>query len=137
MALDVTLLRQSFEFVVAQAPDLTHRFYDQLFARHPETRALFSRHTRDRQEKMLNDALVAVMDHLDDAPWLAEHLRALGAKHREYGVTDDMYRFVGEALLATLAGASGDAWTAAHESAWAEAYDTIASVMKSGARDLD
>lgn len=136
MALNVTLLRQSFEMVLDRAPDLTRRFYDRLFARHPETRALFSRQTRDRQERMLAEALVAVMDHLDDAPWLAENLRALGAKHASYGVTDEMYGFVGEALLGTLADVTGDAWTDAHHRAWLDAFEAIASLMKTGAREL-
>lgn len=133
MSLDVSLLRSSFELVLERAPDLTHRFYEELFRRHPELRPLFSRNTRDRQEKMLAEALVAVMDHLEDAPWLGENLRALGEKHRSYGVTDEMYDFVGEALLVTLAAAAGEAWTERHRKAWTEAYDAIADIMTAGA----
>ncbi len=134
--MNVALLRQSFEIVVGRAPDLTHRFYDELFATHPETRPLFSRQTRDRQEKMLDEVLAAVVEHLEDAPWLTGKLRVLGAKHVGYGVTDDMYAFFGEALLTTLARAAGDEWTEAHRSAWTEAYDAVASLMKAGAREL-
>ena len=62
MSLNVGLLRSSFDLVVAQAPDITHRFYDILFARYPQARPLFSRNSRDKQEQMLTQALVLVME---------------------------------------------------------------------------
>ena len=133
MSLNVALLRQSFELVVDRAPDLTHRFYEILFARHPEVRLLFGRNnTRAIQEQMLTRALVAVMDHLEDAPWLAETLGALGDKHVAYGATNEMYAWVGDALVATLAEVAGDMWTPEVERAWLEAYGAIAGLMKGG-----
>src|SRR5690242_12287273 len=103
MGLNVTLLRTSFELVLEREPNLTHHFYDILFARHPQAQAMFHRRPRETQEKMLAEALTAVIDHLEDAPWLSHQLGAIGAKHVEYGVTREMYGWVGEALLATLA----------------------------------
>jgi hypothetical protein len=50
-------------------------------------RGSFDRNSSAQQEKMLTDALVAVMDHLEDAPWPTSTLQGLGAKHRGYGVT--------------------------------------------------
>src|SRR5689334_20191751 len=110
MVLNVRVLRESFELVVGRAPDLTGRFYDALFERHPELRGMFGRNSRDTQERMLASALAAVIDRLEDAPWLQQTLGGLGAKHRGYGVSDEMYDWVGEALLATLSGAAGDQW---------------------------
>jgi hemoglobin-like flavoprotein len=136
MSLNADVLRSSFALVLEREPNLTHRFYDELFGRHPQVRPLFSRHSRDRQEKMLAEALVAVIDHVDDAPWLGQTLRALGAKHRDYGVTDEMYAWVGEALLATLAAAAGDAWRPEVRASWVEAYGAISSLMIEGAREV-
>src|SRR4029079_19743810 len=68
MSLNVPLLRSSFELVVERQPQLTHRFYEILLARYTEAEQLFVRHSSAAQEKMLTDALVAVMDHLEDAP---------------------------------------------------------------------
>jgi hemoglobin-like flavoprotein len=62
---------------------------------------------------MLQQALVALIDHLEDASWLGETLSALGAKHLEYGVTDEMYGWVGECLLATLTEVAGKDWSPA------------------------
>jgi hemoglobin-like flavoprotein len=137
MALDTDLLRNSFELVTEKEPELTHRFYDHLFERYPDVRPMFSRRSRDRQEQMLQDALVAVVDHLDDAPWLEGTLTALGAKHVEYGVTPEMYDWVGECLLLTLAEVAGEAWNDALHKAWSDAYGAIAGLMIQGAEDVE
>jgi hemoglobin-like flavoprotein len=132
-ALDVALLRDSFELVVAREPAIIHRFYEILFARHPAARVLFQHTTMATQEKMLALGLTSVLDHLDQSAWLVHTLEALGARHVRYGVTDEMYDWVGEALLAALAEAAGPAWTEPLEAAWSEAFSFIAGTMKAGA----
>jgi hemoglobin-like flavoprotein len=133
MGLNVPLLRSSFALVVERQPQLTHRFYEILFERHPAAKPLFSRNSAAKQEKMLTDALAAVMDHLEDAPWLVSTLDGLGAKHKGYGVTDEMYDWVGGSLLATLGEVAGPDWSPELAGAWAEAYGAIAGLMKKGA----
>ena len=133
MSLNVPLLRKSFDLVIERQPQLTPRFYEILFARYPQVRPLFGRQAGARQAEMLQQALVAVMDHLDDATWLADTLGAMGRKHVDYGVTHEMYDYVGASLLATLAEAAGKDWTPELEAAWAEAYGAIASLMQNGA----
>ncbi len=132
MSLNVHALRSSFDLVVERAPDLTHRFYEVLFARYPEARPLFGRQSRPAQEQMLTAALTAVLDHLEDAPWLRSTLGALGERHTGYGVTPEMYDWVGDSLLATLAEVAGSAWTPEVASAWTEAYAAISSMMMAG-----
>ena len=129
MPLNVSLLRQSFEVVATANPRFVSRFYEILFERHPSARALFPQNGMARQEEMLTQALVAVLDHLEDAPWLQTTLSGLGAKHVEYGVTREMYDWVGASLLATLAEVAGPAWTPELQGAWAEAYGAIVSMM--------
>jgi hemoglobin-like flavoprotein len=130
MALNVSLLRNSFEIVATANPNFITRFYEILFERYPQVRPLFPKDGMARQAKMLTEALVAVLDHLEDAPWLADTLGALGAKHVGYGVTREMYDWVGASLLATLAEVAGPAWTPELQGAWAEAYGAIVSLMQ-------
>ena len=78
MPLNVSLLRQSFEVVATANPNFVSRFYEVLFERYPQTRPLFPQNGMARQAEMLTQALVAVLDHLEDAPWLQETLGALG-----------------------------------------------------------
>ena len=129
MALNVSLLRESFEVVATANPKFISRFYEILFERYPQTKTMFTPGGAARQAEMLTGALVAVLDHLEDAPWLQNTLGALGAKHVDYGVTPQMYDWVGASLLATLAEVAGGAWTPELEAAWAEAYGAIASLM--------
>jgi hemoglobin-like flavoprotein len=133
MALDVTALRESFDLVVTRSPRITHRFYEILFERYPQARPLFGQST-ERQEEMLTRALVAVIERVEDGAWLTQTLNALGAKHSDYGVTDEMYPWVGDALLATLEEVAAEAWTPRVAAAWTQAYGAIAGLMMDGAR---
>ena len=134
MGLDVDALRESFELVVSRSPALTHRFYEILFKRYPAVKPLFGGNAAAKQEEMLTRALVSVLEHLEDAPWLKETLMALGAKHIDDGVTEDMYGWVAECLLATLAEVAAAEWTPRVESAWKDAYRAISGLMRAGAR---
>lgn len=133
MSLNVPLLRESFALVVEREPQVVHNFYEILFERHPQVVPLFRSRGRPEQEKMLTAALVAVMDRLEDAPWLERELAALGRKHVGYGVTPEMYQWVGASLLAALAKAAGEHWNADLEAAWTEAYGAITQLMMNGA----
>ena len=62
-------------------------------------------------------------------------VRALGARHRSYGVRVGHYRVMGAALLDALGAALGPAWTTEAEEAWLLAYNLTAETMLSGAVD--
>jgi hemoglobin-like flavoprotein len=132
MALDVQLLRDSFQLVLERHPEPTARFYEILFEQYPAARALFGRNSRKNQEAMLAQALLAVLDHLEDGAWLERTLGALGEKHNGYGVTPEMYDWVGGALIATFAEIVGKEWTTLHTQAWGTAYGIIVSIMLRG-----
>jgi len=134
MSLNAALLRSSLELVAAREPQITRRFYEILFERYPQSKPLFGRNSLEKQQKMLQDALVAVVEHVEDATWLTTNLHALGAKHAGYGVTREMYDWVGECLLATLAEIAAEAWSKEIERAWSDAYTAIAGLMLEGAQ---
>jgi hemoglobin-like flavoprotein len=125
---DVELVRESFELAAAREPALVEDFYRRLFARAPELEPMFHR-PRAEQAAMLRAALIAVVDHLEDATWLTANVAALGVRHRGYGVTPPMYAHVGAALLDALAAACGEAWTPAHAAAWTKAYRHLSELM--------
>lgn len=134
MTLDAAVLRSSFDLVIDRRPDLTVRFYEILFERYPDLQRLFGRNSAGVQARMLAQAIAAVLDHLEDASWLASTLGTLGARHVAYGVTDAMYDQVGDALLATLAEVAAEAWTAEVAAQWTAAYGAIAGMMQAGAK---
>ena len=135
MTLNVPLLRSSFDLVVERQPQLTRRFYEILFKRYPEAKPLFHRNKPELQEKMLTDALGGGDGLHRGSPWLTATLKQMGKKHVEYGVTNEMYGWVGASLLAALAEAAGDYWSPELETAWTDAYGAIAGLMQAGAAE--
>lgn len=134
MSLDVPLLRSSLEAAVEKEGLITRRFYEILFSRYPQAEPLFGRNSRENQAKMLQESLVAVLEHVEDSEWLTTTLHAMGRKHVLYEVTEEMYPWVGECLISTLAEAMGDAWTDQHTEAWSTAYGAISGLMIEGQR---
>lgn len=135
MNLNAALIRSTFGAAAENEPQLVRNFYQLLFTRYPQVKPMFSRNAPDKQAQMLQEALVAVVDHLDDATWLADTLRAMGRKHLDYGVEPHMYDWVGECLLAALADAAGEAWNDDAAAAWTEAYQALAGLMLNGAQE--
>jgi hemoglobin-like flavoprotein len=131
------LIEENLAVVSEAAPDVVARFYTKLFERHPELKALFGRRSSAAQEKMVLDAIIAVVDHMEDAAWLKRTLRPLGAKHVTYGVTEHMYPLVADALVATLREASGASWNGSIEAAWSGALTAVAIEMIAGAREAE
>lgn len=131
------LIELNLVVVTQAAPDVVARFYAKLFERHPELQRLFGRRSQREQEKMLTEAILAVVGHMEDAAWLRGVLRPLGAKHVGYGVTEDMYPIVADVLIATLCEASGSAWSADVEAAWSGALGAVAGEMIAGAREAE
>jgi hemoglobin-like flavoprotein len=82
-----------------------------------------------RQKKMLMDTIALAVRGLDDFGKIAPAVRELGERHVDYGATMRDYKFVGQALLDTLAQFLGDAFTPEAELAWREIYSTLVRTM--------
>lgn len=119
------ILRETLELTLASDDTFPVRFYERLFAAHPQVQPLFHRSTPGAQNKLFAQKLTALVDHLDDPEWLDRELGKLARNHVSYGVTPEMYPWVGDALIATLREACGDAWTADAERAWSDAYASL------------
>lgn len=131
--LNVTLLRASFDHVIEKQPELTTRFYEIFFDRYPQVKPLFGAKSQKAQAEMLQAALVSVLEHIEDSQWLTSTLKALGEKHKGYGVTDEMYGWVGECLLAAISEAANVPADSDVIKEWTLAYNTIANIMKGAA----
>ena len=60
-------------------------------------------------------------------------LLVLGNSHVDYGVKPDQYAAVCDALVEAMKQSAGKAWTPEQETAWRDAYTTVADIMKKGA----
>ncbi|ORM37499.1 flavoprotein [Williamsia sp. 1135] len=126
--MDKDLLEHSLTLVGAGDPDFTVRFYERLFDEHPSVRDLFGTNIRP-QAAMLQQAIVAVLDHLDDPGWLQESVGSLGRVHASLGVTPQMYGWVATTLVTTMAAVGGDKWTDDMSAAWNEALTAVTVIM--------
>ena len=127
-AADIALVRQSFDLIVPISGVAADLFYDRLFYLAPSLRGMFPADMRDQKRKLMV-MLAAAVHGLTDLDTLAPKLMELGARHAGYGVKDEHYKVVGEALIWTLERGLGAAWTQELAAAWAAAYATLSQFM--------
>ena len=124
------LVRSTWKRFAPHAADHARFFYDKLFELDPDSRAMFNTANMDEQRHRLMETLGHLIAELDDPESLVTDLVVLGKCHVAYGVRDSDYDAAGVALLWTLEKALGDEFTPEARSAWTEAYQAIASVMR-------
>jgi hemoglobin-like flavoprotein len=127
------LVRETWAAVVPIAPAAAALFYSRLFELDPTLRRLFGRTDIADQGKKLMQTLAVAVASLDRLDALLPVVEALGRRHVSYGVRDEHYATVGEALLWTLEQGLGTAFTAEVREAWATTYLTLAGVMQRAA----
>ena len=129
----IRLVQARFAEVAPIADQAAHAFHVRLFERNPGLRALFRGDLRQQGSRLM--AMVAAGVQLLGRPQELEPvLHQLGARHAGYGVRDEHYAAVGEALLDTLADGLGSAFTPEIRDAWAAFYGVVARCMQDGAR---
>ena len=133
MAINITLVRSSFELVKPVANLVADRFYEVLFEDFPAAKELFVAVDMPKQKNALIGSLVAAVNNLDKPEVLTKFLLNLGANHSQYGVEDIHYQWVGQSLIKALSQCLGSQWTQEVENQWVELYGIIAEAMKAGA----
>jgi hemoglobin-like flavoprotein len=130
----IQLIRETFA-LVAKQPDAAARvFYGRLFEIDPSLRALF-RLDLEEQGRKLMQMLSAAVRLLDNPESLTPVLENLGRRHSGYGVSDEHYDTVGEALLWTLNAALGNDFTPDACEAWTSLYGFVAMTMQRAANE--
>ena len=128
----IALVEQSLTDLAADFDQVAADFYERLFSAAPETMELFSRDPIE-QRRLFAAELRTIGFSIREFEAFKHEVRALGVRHRGYGVRAAHYRTAGPHLLAALAAASGDAWTPAVAEAWRLAYNLVAETMMEAA----
>lgn len=132
------LVRLSFVQVMNIKMQAGRMFYDRLFTIAPDVRPMFKGDAESQARKLM-DTLAFSIGSLKNPAVLSNMLNGLAKRHVDYGVRDEHYDKVGEALLWTLEKGLGADFTGEVKAAWAALYETVASTMKraeSGAQAL-
>jgi hemoglobin-like flavoprotein len=128
----VQIIRLTFAQAVAGKDHIGRLFYDRLFTIAPEVRQLF-KGDMEAQSRKLIDTLALAVGMIRDMPTLVPTLEALAQRHVGYGVRDEHYDKVGEALLWTLHQSLGPAFTPHAREAWTALYGAVAQIMRNAA----
>lgn len=131
----IALVQHSFAKVRPIATTAAELFYNRLFSLDPGLRPLFKSGDMVRQGQMLMSMIGTAVGGLGNLEKLSPVVRALGARHADYGVQSRHYMVVGAALLWTLEQGLGDEFTPEVREAWAGAYDLLSQVMQLGAME--
>jgi len=128
----IELVQQSFRLIQPIIDDAAILFYDRLFEIDPSLQPMFRRSRRE-QARLLAQTLTVVVKGIDRPSQLRGAVEALGERHAGYGVRDEHYEAVGQALLWTLETGLKDAFTFEVRDAWVTAYGWLAYTMQRGA----
>jgi hemoglobin-like flavoprotein len=126
------LVQSTFAKVAPISDSAAAMFYARLFELDPSLRPLFTTDLTEQGRKLMQMIAVAVngLDRLDE---LVPAVRQLGVRHARYGVKDQHYDTVAEALLWTLERGLGSDFTPAVKDAWTAVYGVLAATMKEAA----
>lgn len=132
------LSEQTIEIIKSTVPVLekhgtaiTTRFYQMMFANHPELLNVFNHanQKQGRQQAALANAVYAAAKYIDKLETILPTVRQIAHKHRSLGVKPEHYPIVGHHLLGAIQDVLGSAATDEIVAAWAEAYGVIADAF--------
>lgn len=129
------LVRDSFDRAERMSEVVGLNFYQRLFELDPAVRPLFQHDIRIQSQKLMA-TLKMVVDGLQHSSELVASIRSLGRRHIQYGVKDQHYDTVGEALLWALGKSLGPKFTPESHKAWKTVYDWMAATMKEAAAEV-
>lgn len=132
----VELVQSSFEKVKPIADRTAELFYQRLFELSPSVRHLFKGEMKEQERKLMHTLALAV-EGLRKPEQIITAVQDLGRRHAGYGVKNEYYDTVGQALLWTLAQVLGVEFTAPVRKAWEEAYTFLSEIMKEAAAELE
>ena len=129
----IQLVQQTFMKVLPISDLAAQLFYTRLFEIDPSLKPMFKGDMQEQGRKLMQMIGMAVQG-LTVPGEIMGLLAELGRKHAEFGTVDAHYDKVGMALLWALGQGLGADFTPEVQTAWTEAYEFLAKVMKDAAR---
>ena len=126
----IAAVEETFGLVDLEA--LADDFYRLAFAADPALLAMFVSDPGEQRDRFATE-LEEIVESIRTLETFEPRVRSLGLRHREYGVRSGHYKVMGDALIAALRDAVGEARTPDVEEAWRLAYNLTAETMMLGA----
>ncbi len=132
----VRIVQETFEKVRPISETAAELFYKHLFELNPSLESLFKGDMK-KQGRMLMQMIDFAVKGIDEPETILPTIQDLGKRHVGYGVKEEYYSTVGEALLWTLEQGLGNDFTPEAKEAWTEAYKLLSGVMINAARETN
>ena len=133
---NIALVQSNFNAVEPIADEAAELFYGRLFEIAPSVRPMFKEDITDQGQKLMTMIGVAVRG-LNNLETIVPAVQNLGKSHATYGVKEEHFEAVAEALLWTLEQGLGDAWSQEAKIAWTETYTILATTMISAMKKVE
>lgn len=131
---EISLVKESWAKVAPISDVAAELFYGKLFELDPSLKPLFKGSMKEQGRKLMTMLTMAV-NSLDNLESIVPTIQAMGKRHVGYGVKDEHYDTVGEALIWTLGQGLKDDFTEETQTAWVGVYTLVSSTMKEAAAE--
>ena len=131
---DIKLIQESWAKVLPISETAAELFYGKLFELDPEVKSMFKGDMKEQGRKLMAMLNTAV-NSLTNLEAIVPALQDMGKRHVDYGVKDEDYDTVGEALIWTLGAGLKDDFTEETKAAWIAVYTLVADTMKAAAAE--
>lgn len=124
----IELVEQSFAKVAPIADTAAELFYARLFELDPSLKSMFKGDLKEQGRKLML-SITMVVKGLRRPESIIAPVQQLGTRHLTYGVKQEHYATVGQALIDTLEKGLGEDFTSDVRDAWVEAYGLLSGIM--------
>jgi hemoglobin-like flavoprotein len=112
-------IEETLELAAARCADLTPLVYPRLFARLPDTEALFVRDTTGAvRGEMLAKVFEAILDYIGERHYAQAMIGNEAVTHSYYDVPTEQFGVFFEVVAETIRELLAGDWTQAHQQAW-------------------
>ncbi len=127
---ELELVQTSWEKITPNSDEFVQLFYKKVFEIDPELQALFKRSMGMQGRKIMSmfDSAVEYMGQVDK---FVPPLITAGRRHIQYGVNDEDYETVRQALMQTMSEVLDEEFDSETRQAWELAYNSMQDIMKS------
>ena len=132
----ISLVQESWKKVAPIAPQAAEIFYNTLFELDPSLKPMFKGDIKEQGKKLMT-MLDTAVKLLEQPEKLMPAVEKLGERHVDYGVKEEHYKTVGEALIATLQAGLGDEFNTPLKRAWTAVYKVLSTTMIAAAKKVD
>ncbi len=127
----VDIIKSTVPVLEKYGETITTRFYQLMFADHPELLNIFNHanQKQGRQQKALAGTVYAAAMYIDNLEAILPVVKQIAHKHRSLGIKPEHYPIVGKYLLLAIKDVLADAATDEIIQAWGQAYNVIADAF--------